>query len=48
MDASREVLAIDVATMIRRRLIEGSSAGRPEEIDRQAAVLLVDISGFTR
>jgi len=27
MDASREVLAIDVATMIRRRLIEGSSAG---------------------
>ena len=49
MTASIEVLASYVPAMIRRRFVDRGVAGLPEELERHpAAVLLVDISGFTR
>src|SRR4051812_19749317 len=48
MTASIEVLASYVPDMIRRRLV-ARGADLPEVIERHpAAVLLIDISGFTR
>ncbi len=49
MTAPIEVLASYVPAMIRRRLVDRGSPGTPEDFERHhAAVLLVDISGFTR
>ena len=49
MTASIDVLASYVPAMIRRRFVDRGAAGFPEELERHpAAVLLIDISGFTR